>query len=614
MIKEILITGHTGFIGQELTCLLDSMGINWKGVSKSSGYDLTQDGALKDLEKFDFVIHLASKTDIQESFDIPQIYHEVNKKITINVMEYSLKHRVPVIFLSSYMYGKAKSYPINEKCQVSCLNPYAESKRECEIVCEFYSKKYNLPIIILRVFNLFGPNQPTRYLIPKIISQILSFNKVVLHKFETKRDYLWITDLVEAIYLIINKPFKKKLSIYNLGYGKSISNLDVARELIEQFGHFVITEKKSQNKDLIPDTFCDNSLFVEDYGWSPKISFKSGILKILEKKINIAYYTFGNSEIGMGHLYRGLNIAQEISEWQKLWNVTFIISKETETSYHKVKQDYPYFDYILDNECLSYYDVIIVDRLSISNLRMKELKEKCSFVISIDNSSKSVFESKLAINTLYECKLDKPRKSSTEFWQGIENTLISKEFFNNRYVFREKVEKLLIMQGSSDVHKVLKRLVPIVDNILLKNGYTVEIHIITAATFDGVKELTNVLKHVKSKVIWHNAVKNTSLIYSKMDLAISSAGVSSHELAICYVPAILITEEKKELETARLLDEKGIAINVGQFSLLNHDLLEHILYDAIKYSKIRKRMYNKAKDLIKGNTTKRLIQYIRKNC
>ncbi len=104
-------------------------------------------------------------------------------------------------------------------------NPYALSKLLSEKACEFYSKSENIDVIVIRPFNIFGPGQVDGYLIQSVISQIIHGDLVKVKDLIPKRDYVYIDDLIDAIFCALN--FKVRFEIFNIGSGESYSVGDV---------------------------------------------------------------------------------------------------------------------------------------------------------------------------------------------------------------------------------------------------------------------------------------------------------------------------------------------------------------------------------------------------
>src|SRR5438445_68708 len=109
---------------------------------------------------------------------------------------------------------------------------YAASKAAGELLCEAYLKSNGLDIIIVRPFSIYGPRSPPYLVTTKIITQIISGNKVRIGNTSPRRDFVYVSDVISAFELLINKNLKG-FSKFNVGFGKSFSILDICRKLIE---------------------------------------------------------------------------------------------------------------------------------------------------------------------------------------------------------------------------------------------------------------------------------------------------------------------------------------------------------------------------------------------
>ena len=181
------------------------------------------------IQPVDTVIHLGSKT--KKELDWNE-YYENNVKGTLNVLEYCVKKNIKkIIFVSSYIYGKPKYYPIDEQHPISPHNLYTKSKFLAEELCRTYSEKYKLNVIILRPFNIFGRTMQKKYLISNLIESINTKEIVTITNRNSKRDFLHIDDFIDIIIKI--KDYDFKFEIFNVGSGISYSFNEII-EIIEK--------------------------------------------------------------------------------------------------------------------------------------------------------------------------------------------------------------------------------------------------------------------------------------------------------------------------------------------------------------------------------------------
>jgi nucleoside-diphosphate-sugar epimerase len=278
---KILVTGSNGFIGKRLVQKLRALG---REVIEFSG-NILEDDSYQRLLKEDVThcFHLAAKSFVPESWKNPSDYIETNVYGTEKVLEYCRYKQASFTFISSYMYGSPKYLPIDEKHPLQPSNPYALSKYLGEELCRFYSEHFKMKISIIRPFNIYGPGQDGRFLIPLILDQFYSDSKEVkLMDLSPKRDYIYVDDLTEALVLTVN--VKDQLTVLNIGSGYSLSVTEVIKEIKKASGIEKEVQSAGETRpNEIPDTVAEISQAKRILGWEPKVSFAEGIRKIIEQ-------------------------------------------------------------------------------------------------------------------------------------------------------------------------------------------------------------------------------------------------------------------------------------------------------------------------------------------
>jgi len=282
--KKILIAGHTGFVGKQLSEQLDLKGyLNIIPISRSNGFDLTHPSDSYDID-CNIVVNLSGRVGIDFSWEQPEKFYKENYLTTLNLLEIARKNNAAFIQISSYVYGEPEYQPINEGHNVKGYNPYASSKILSEKLCIDYANYYQLPVTIIRPFNLYGINQSNYFLISQLLESAISKSNIEIYDFDAKRDYLWVGDLVNGILKVIETQ-KESLNIYNIGSGKSYS----AREIVNIFSAHIPSFRdyvtNNGQKILIQDCICDNSLFSKDFSWKPKTSLEDGIARIIKHAV-----------------------------------------------------------------------------------------------------------------------------------------------------------------------------------------------------------------------------------------------------------------------------------------------------------------------------------------
>ena len=287
MTIRVLITGHTGFVGNRLTHLLDVCDtVAWRGASRANGIDLTKPDALGSIGPCDVIINLAGRVGVGDSWTSPVDYYRSNLLSTLNVMEHARHYGARVIHVSSYVYGIPQYQPIDELHPVFGLNPYADSKLESEAICYRYSRTFNIPTVILRPFNLFGPGQTRTFLLPLLISQALAGGPIRVNSLTPRRDYLWVDDLASAISLILPSQ-SEGVTVFNLGSGQSHSTKEVIDTVLSETGPCAIVCDDTPRINELSECICNNSLFQATYGWKPKVTLEEGVVRLVSEFRNL---------------------------------------------------------------------------------------------------------------------------------------------------------------------------------------------------------------------------------------------------------------------------------------------------------------------------------------
>lgn len=235
----------------------------------------------------DYVFHLAALADIVPSIQKPWEYYSSNVLGTYNVVECAKEAGIKklVYSASSSCYGIPDSYPTDEKAEIRPQYPYALTKRLGEETAIHWGQVYNLPIVTLRLFNVYGTRSRTSGTYGAVFGVFLAQKLAgkpytVVGDGKQTRDFTYVTDVADAFYQvamsdIINETF-------NVGSGGTYS----VNRLVELLGGEVVYIPKRPGE---PDcTFADTTKIEKMLGWKAKVSLEEGVQKILD---NIEYWT-----------------------------------------------------------------------------------------------------------------------------------------------------------------------------------------------------------------------------------------------------------------------------------------------------------------------------------
>ena len=163
-------------------------------------------------------------------------------------------------------------------------NPYAATKAGAEFLVKAYSRSFALPTIITRGNNVYGPHQYPEKLIPKFVNQLMRNQSLTLHgSGANTRNFLFVEDVARAFECIL---FKGKVGqVYNIGGTNELSNLQVARQIIEQMG---MADRESELLTFVEDRAFNDLRYTVDssklaeLGWREMEPWETGIEKTIE--------------------------------------------------------------------------------------------------------------------------------------------------------------------------------------------------------------------------------------------------------------------------------------------------------------------------------------------
>ncbi len=298
---KYVVTGGAGFVGSYLVKLLIKKGHevtvidnlhkgkkeNLKSVLpkiKFEEIDIRDyENMKKKLKNIDGVFHQAALTVVQDSFDRPEEYHDVNVVGTENIFKLAKENSFKVVYASSSsVYGHKKNVPIMENSERNPINPYGKTKLDDEYLFEKYSK-IGTKIIGLRYFNIFGKGQTLEYagVITKFLDRINQKQSPIIFGNGTQlRDFIYVEDVVMANLKAMESETQNLL--VNVGTGNAITIAELAKMMIEISGLDAQPIFESPLEGDIQMSQANIDLAVKSFGWKPKMKLEKWLKTILK--------------------------------------------------------------------------------------------------------------------------------------------------------------------------------------------------------------------------------------------------------------------------------------------------------------------------------------------
>lgn len=310
--KKVLVTGADGFIGSHLVEALLGEGAHVKALVfynsfNSYGWlDAFSSGQLKEVEIIsgdirdpwlvadavkgcDIVFHLAALISIPFSYVAPESFLNTNAGGTLNILQAARMHGTKRVLITSTseVYGTAQYVPMDELHPLQAQSPYSASKVAADCMGESFYRSFQVPVVIVRPFNTYGPRQSARAIIPAVITQLLSGAKEIkLGRIDPIRDFNYVQDVAHAFCAIARADDGVVGQEINIATGVGISIGEAADKIMTAVGRTAkilfdterIRPEASEVERLIG--LSDKLKLLT--GWSPRFNFEKGILETID--------------------------------------------------------------------------------------------------------------------------------------------------------------------------------------------------------------------------------------------------------------------------------------------------------------------------------------------
>lgn len=308
--STILVTGGAGFIGSHLCERLLKIGYevinldnfndfydsqikrnNIRSALTSPKYTLIE-GDIRDKETLDrifnelnigIIIHLAALAGVRKSVENPLEYIDIDIKGTVNLLEYSKNYGVKkfVFASSSSVYG-LNSVPFREDDPISTpVSPYAAAKLSGELFCKTYNNLYNIPMVCLRFFTVYGPRQRPEMAIYNFVKRIDESSIIpIFGSGRSFRDYTYIDDIIDGI--VSSLDLKCNFEIFNLGNSQPVQLNQLVNLIEQKLGRPAYKSYLKMQQGDVEYTFADISKARRMLGYEPKVDIGEGIGRFIE--------------------------------------------------------------------------------------------------------------------------------------------------------------------------------------------------------------------------------------------------------------------------------------------------------------------------------------------
>jgi UDP-glucuronate 4-epimerase len=306
----ILVTGGAGFIGSHVVrgllqtgttvAILDDFNdfydpqIKRANVKAFNGQaevieaDIRNASAMKDVVGrggYDSIIHIAARAGVRPSVQNPSAYIETNVVGTYNLLDAARLAGVGQFLLasSSSVYGMAAKVPFSEDLALpQTLSPYAATKLAAEHLCGSYSHLYELAVVVMRFFTVYGPAQRPDLAIHKFTDSIYRGRPVQQYgDGTTRRDYTYVDDIVQGVLGAL-KYRRTPFEIFNLGENQTTTLTDLIVSIENALGKKAIIEYLPEQQGDMPLTCADIDKARALLGYHPRVKISEGIPKFVD--------------------------------------------------------------------------------------------------------------------------------------------------------------------------------------------------------------------------------------------------------------------------------------------------------------------------------------------
>jgi UDP-glucuronate 4-epimerase len=307
---RILVTGGAGFIGSHLVEKLLALGhavailddfndfydprIKHGNIAAAKNdvpvfqMDLRDNNAVRGLfhrEKFDAVAHLAARAGVRPSIAQPQLYYDANVNGTLHLLDAIRTAGIErfIFASSSSVYGICTKVPFSEDFHLTqTISPYAATKIAGEFLCSTFSHLYQMRVVALRFFTVYGARQRPDLAIHQFTRKMLA--GLPIDQFgdgTTRRDYTYIDDIIQGVVAALNYD-GARWDIFNLGESETVRLKDLIEAIETAVGRKAKINRLPEQPGDVPLTCADISKARRLLGYNPTTKLRDGLPKFVE--------------------------------------------------------------------------------------------------------------------------------------------------------------------------------------------------------------------------------------------------------------------------------------------------------------------------------------------
>ncbi len=241
------------------------------------------------MKQANFVVHFAAESHVTRSIYDDSLFFETDVIGTRVMMSSLVRHKNVERFIhisTSEVFGTAEEEPMSEEHPIKPRTPYAAAKAGADRLVYAYWCTYDLPVVLVRPFNNYGPNQHLEKVIPRFITSAIKGEELTIHgSGDQKRDWVHTLDIARALDKMLHiEDFSKiKNQVINLGSGKAVGIADIARIILKYF-NLPETQLKfvSDRPGQVDLHISATKKSKELLDWEPLIPFEDGLKEVIE--------------------------------------------------------------------------------------------------------------------------------------------------------------------------------------------------------------------------------------------------------------------------------------------------------------------------------------------